>query len=154
MSQRGDLQGTSTERVKPSQLRLSLPAAHSPEGLPVICGFSALESKGILPEQGEKILAVKCLERGPRMGKLNKENMPLASPLSTLAEITPHIPRARNFPKALHVHDLICPLGDSCGAVERTPGPNPTPSLTDLRSPLTVSSLGEGRERSFLTGFL
>lgn len=61
-----DLQGDSTERLKPSQLRLPLPTAHSPEGLRVICGFTALESEAILPEQGEeKILAAKGLERGP-----------------------------------------------------------------------------------------
>lgn len=99
------------------------------------------------------------------MGKLNKEKVPLASPLSKLSEITPHILRARNFPKALCVHDLICPLGDSCGAVEsvwaveQNTGSQPN-SITDRSLRIVtaalcaVSSLGEGRERSFLTGFL
>ena len=105
--------------------RLHHPPPQLPPGcLWVICGFAASKSKAMLLEQREeKILAAKCLQRRPCMGKLKKGKVPLSSPLSKLSKITPHILQPLNFPKALRVHDLICPSGDSCGVAERVWAP-------------------------------
>lgn len=132
----------------------------APEVSRVICGFAALKSEAVLLEQGEEnILAAKCLERGPRMAKLKNGKVPLSSLYCPNSQ-KQHLTFSSLYTFQRPCVDVTSSARQETAVVEwtprkpwrRTPGLHPVG--WSLQPSAQLSHLSEGRNSSFLTGFL